>query len=271
MDEKKIKITHRFLDEAGDTTFYGKGRKIIVGHSGVSLTFGVGMLKINDDLRATRQKIIELQRRIEQDNYLNVIPSIRRKIASGGFYLHASDDPPEVRQLAFQLIKQIDCSLEMMVARKIPVMFWLKHNRRESEFYADVLSHLLKNKLASGLKYVLNIAHRANSTSNRNLQSALDKARGRAQKKYAKNDLTSLVVFNVQNPRTEPLINIADYLCWAVQRVFEKGETRFYSFMLDKIPLVVDIYDKDKYEGSRNYYKKENPLTEANKISPPSS
>jgi hypothetical protein len=41
--------------------------------------------------------------------------------------------------------------------------------------------------------------------------------------------------------------------------------------MLDKIPLVVDIYDKDKYEGSRNYYKKENPLTEANKISPPSS
>lgn len=271
MNKKEIKTTHRFLDEAGDTTFYGKGRKPIIGQSGVSLTFGLGMLKINEDLQSARQKVIELQHKVEHDDYLNVIPSIRKKIASGGFYFHATDDPPEVRQLAFQLIKQIDCSLEMMVARKIPVMFWLKHNRKESEFYADVLSHLLKNKLASGHKYVLNIARRANSTSNRNLQMALEKAHGRAQKKHAQDDLTSLVVFNVQTPRTEPLINVADYLCWAVQRVFEKGETRFYNYMLDQISLVVDIYDKDKYEGSRNYYKRANPLTEANKISPPPS
>ena len=55
MDDKKIKITHRFLDEAGDTTFYGKGRKPIIGQPGVSLTFGLGMLKINDELVATRQ------------------------------------------------------------------------------------------------------------------------------------------------------------------------------------------------------------------------
>jgi hypothetical protein len=41
--------------------------------------------------------------------------------------------------------------------------------------------------------------------------------------------------------------------------------------MLDKISLVVDIYDREKYEGSRNYYKRANPLTPANKISPPSS
>jgi len=271
MDDKRIKVTHRFLDEAGDTTFYGKGRKPIIGQSGVSLTFGLGMLKINDDLGITRQKIIELQHRIEQDDYLNIIPSIKKKINGGGFYLHATDDPAEVRQLAFRLFKQIDCSLEMMVARKITSIFYRKHNNRESEFYADVLSHLLKNKLVSGHKYVLNIAHRANSTSNRNLQIALDKARGRAQKKHVKDDLVSLVVFNVQNPRTEPLINIADYLCWAVQRVFEKGETRFYNYMIDKISLVVDIYDKEKYSGSRNYYKRGNPLTEANKISPPSS
>lgn len=271
MDDKKIQTTHRFLDEAGDTTFYGKGRKPIIGLPGVSLTFGLGMLKINDDLRTTRQKIIDLQHSIEKNEYLNVIPSVRKKITSGGFYLHASDDPPEVRQSAYELIKKIDCALEMMVARKIQSVFSRKHNNHESEFYADVLSHLLKNKLASGHKYVLNIAHRANSTSNRNLLSALDKARGRAQKKYVKDDLTSRVVFNVQNPRTEPLINIADYLCWAVQRVFEKGETRFYNYMLDKISLVVDIYDREKYEGSKNYYKRGNPLTEANKISPPSS
>ena len=75
----RIKITHRFLDEAGDTTFYGKGRKPIIGQTGVSLTFGLGMLKINDELVATRQKIIELQHSIEKNKYLNVIPSVRKK------------------------------------------------------------------------------------------------------------------------------------------------------------------------------------------------
>ena len=36
---------HRFLDEAGDTTFFGKGRVPLLGQSGVSLSFGLGMVK----------------------------------------------------------------------------------------------------------------------------------------------------------------------------------------------------------------------------------
>ncbi len=269
--KNKTETTHRFLDEAGDTTFYGKGRRIIVGQQGVSLSFGIGMLKIKGDICAVRQQVADLQNQIEQDRYLNVIPSIRKKIDKGGFFLHATDDPPEVRQMAYRFIEPIDCSLEMMVARKIPDIFTRKHNNQESEFYADMLSHLLKNKLKSGRKYILNIAHRANSTSNRNLQTALKKAHARANKKHYTDDLTSQVVFNVQNPRTEPLLNIADYLCWSVQRIFERGETRYYDFMQDKISLVVDIYDKKGYKGSRNYYRKGHPLTAENKISPPLS
>ena len=98
-DSKQI-ITHRFLDEAGDTTFYGKGRKIIVGQPGVSLCFGIGMLHVKSDLSVVRKKVLTLQRRIEKDPYLNVIPSVKKKIGKGGYYLHATDDPPEVRQLA---------------------------------------------------------------------------------------------------------------------------------------------------------------------------
>ena len=84
----------------------------------------------------------------------------------------------------------------------------------------------------------------------------------------ASEDLKTRVVFNVQNPRTEPLLTVSDYLCWAVQRVFEKGETRHYDYLAEKIRLVVDLYDRDKYEGYRNYYDKKNPLTAANKIGP---
>lgn len=257
----KKEITHRFLDEAGDTTFYGDGKRIIVGQQGVSLTFGLGMLQINGNLHEVRRQITDLQHQIQADRYLNSIPSIKKKIEKGGFYLHATDDPPEVRQAAYKLIKTMDCSLEMVVARKVPGIFAAKHNNREAEFYADLLSHLLKDKLKSGLKYVLNIAHRSNSTSNTNLQVAIEKAYGRAEKQHHRNDLTSKVVFNVQTPRTEPLINLADYLCWAVQRVFEKGEIRYYDFIQDKIASVVDIYDRERHEIKGNCYDKDCPLT----------
>ena len=79
----------------------------------------------------------------------------------------------------------------------------------------------------------------------------------------------SQVVFNVQTPQTEPLLNIADYLCWSVQRIFERGETRYYDFIKEKLSLVVDIYDDKNYKGSKHYYRV-GQLTAQNKLSPPS-
>jgi hypothetical protein len=116
----------------------------------------------------------------------------------------------------------------------------------------------------------LNIAERGASTRNANLQLALLKAVERFEKTRSVDEISSFVVFNVQNHRTEPLLNIADYLCWSVQRIFERGETRYYDFMGDKIRLVVDLYDSANYEGSLNYYRGKRRLTAENKLSPPS-
>jgi hypothetical protein len=214
--------------------------------------------------------VTELQKSVEADGYLNRIPSVAKKIAAGGFYFHANEDPPEVRERFFKFIKTLDCSAEIVVARKIPAMFAKNHNNCESEFYADLLSHLLKNKLKLGRKVVLNIAERGACTKNTNLELALNKAAERFTKTRDKSEIASQVVFNVQNHTTEPLLNVADYFCWAVQRVFERGDTRYYDYLQDKISLVVDLYDSDNYKGSKNYYKKGNPLTAGNKLSPPS-
>lgn len=52
---------HRYLDEAGDTTFYGKGKVPLLGTFGVSNNFLLGMLTLNEPVQLIRQKIIELQ------------------------------------------------------------------------------------------------------------------------------------------------------------------------------------------------------------------
>lgn len=261
---------HRFLDEAGDTTFFGKGKELIIGQAGVSLAFAIGMVKINRALPEVRAEVVALQRSVEQDEYLNVIPSVRKRMNRGGFFFHASDDTPEVRQILFRYLKTLDCSLEVVVARKIAEIFARKHNHQEAEFYADVLAHLIKNKLIMGGKLVLNISSRANSTNNRNLQTALEKASGHAVKKHAPVPLATQVVFNVQNHRAEPLLNVADYLCWSVQRVFEKGETRHYDYLGDRIGLVVDLFDQGGGDGGDNYYRGVKRLTSKNRLSPPS-
>ncbi|HEY4983620.1 MAG TPA: DUF3800 domain-containing protein [Verrucomicrobiae bacterium] len=258
--------SHRFLDEAGDTTFYGKGKVIVIGQPGVSLAFSLGMAKFNSDLNTLRQSVVELQHSVEADDYLKGIPSVQKKIAKGGFHFHATDDPPEVRERMFKFIKTVDCSLEIVVGRKMPSLFLRKHNGKESEFYADLLSHLVKTKLKQDQKLVLNVAERGPSTKNANLDLALQKAVDRFGKKWDVSEIRSKVVFNVQNPRSEPLLNIADYLCWAVQRVFERGEMRHYDFVREKISLVVDLYDSANYEGSQNYYTRNRPLTAANKL-----
>jgi len=116
---------------------------------------------------------------------------------------------------------------------------------------------------------VLNVAARGSSTRAKVLDEALRKAMGRAGRKWGDDQLQAQVVFNVQTPLTEPLLCVPDYLNWAVQRVFERGETRFYDYLRDKIRLVVDLYDHTSYAGSGNYYDhKRNPLTAQNKFRP---
>lgn len=268
-DNHRQKTLHRFLDEAGDTTFYRSGHTPAIGEKGVSLSFSLGMVDIRSDLNTVRSDIKALQKEVGEDAYIKIIPSVKKKLDHGGFYFHATDDPPEVRMVMFKYIKGLDCSFEMVAARKIPDIFITRHKGQESNFYSDLLSHLIKGKLKLGDRFVLNIAERGACTRNTNLGNALEMAKKRALKKWPANNIRSTFVFNIQTPRKEPLLVVADYLCWAVQRVFERGDLRSYDFIADKISVIIDIYDRDNYKKGKNYYDRERHLTAKNRICPP--
>ncbi len=186
MKKEKLKDYHRFLDEAGDTTYYGKGKKNLIGTNGVSNTFILGMIIIMDPLDEVRQKI-----------------------------------------------------------------------------------DLLQNKFTKHPKLVLHISERGKSTKNHNLDLAFAKAKQRFNKSNNGVAIKTRIVFNVNYPTLDPLLNLADYFCWTIQRIFEKGEVRYYNYISDQIKLVVDLYDASKYNNWDNYYNKKNPLTSKNRISPP--
>jgi len=255
--KNSLKLYHRFLDEAGDTTFYKKGKIDIVGTNGVSKSFMLGMVQFNTPIEPIRAKVVELQRAVINDAYFAEIPSIQKKINRGGFYFHAKDDVPEVRKLFYDYINSLDCHFEAVLGRKSVALYQSKHNGKENEFYADLLSHLLDNKLGVEDRIVLNIAARGKTTKNKTLESALQKATAR-DVQVLKNSNQTRVTFNVQNHYTEPLLNIADYFCWSIQRLFERGETRYYNYLKNKVSSVKDLYDNN------TIYSPFNPLTKAN-------
>jgi hypothetical protein len=140
----KLKEYHRFLDEAGDTTFYGKGKIPIIGNNGVSNTFILGMVKIKQPLEEIRKTIAEKQNEIANSTYYKNIPSVKKRTDKGGYYFHAKDDLPEIRKEFYDFLLKFDFSFEAVVARKIINIYERKHNGKGNEFYADLLSHLLK-------------------------------------------------------------------------------------------------------------------------------
>jgi hypothetical protein len=261
---------HHSLDEAGDSTFYGKGKIPIIGTNGVSNVFILGMLTVNEPLPQLRERIIELQKSVETNVYYKNIPSVKKRVKKGGFYFHAKDDIPELRKEFYDFILKTECSLQVVVGRKIVTLFENKHNGNEPEFYADLLSHLIADKLKEKGKLVLNIAQKGSSTKQNNLKEGLLKAQKIFLNQFPDKVEKTKVEFYVAKFADEPLLAISDYLCWTIQRIFEKGETRFYEYMQSKIPLVIDLYDEENAKEGIYIYTKDNPLTEKNKVSPSS-
>jgi hypothetical protein len=259
---------HRFLDEAGDTTFYGKGKIPILGNPGVSNTFILGMVHYEEQLPDIRTKINNLSKEIQISPYYIKVPSVLKRVNKGSFYFHAKDDLPELRKEFFDFILTLKCSFQVVVGRKNIARFERKHNGKQAEFYADLLSHLLKDNLNKYNGLVINTAERANSTAIINLEKVLEKAKNRFIKIFPNEKIHSKITFSVHKYKKEPLLSIADYFCWAVQRVFEKGETRFYEYLINRISFVEDLYETVIHEINNNYYTEANPLTENNKVSP---
>lgn len=264
----KLPVTHRFIDEVGDTTFFGKGGVTILGQEGVSMAFGMGIVRLDRPLAEVRAEIAALQKQVESDPLLNPIPSVAKRIANGGFFFHACKDSPDVRTVFLHYLRELPCEIEVVMARKIPSIFVQKHHGKNDEFYADVLSHLIKSRLNEPQRLVINVAQRGSSTRAKVLHGALEKAVGRATRLWHQDDLKSDIVFNVQSPLAEPILSVADYLGWAVQRVFEMGDLRFYNYLRQKIQLVVDLYDS---EGPSYYDSQHKTLTAGNKLGPPTT
>lgn len=260
IDYSKPEDYNRFVDEAGDTTFFKKGKvPVAFGEHGVSRYLILGMVHVKNPLPEAEQKIREFSKTIEQDEFFMAMPSVRERIATYGYFLpHAKDDPAEIKLAFFRFLAgdDIQFSAQAVLGRKSFERFAKAHDGRDREFYADLLAYILHDK-ASYEKLVVNVAERGNTTGNANLEASTGRAKQRYKNRY-KNEFGADIRYNVQPYATLPIFSIVDYSLWAIQRLVERGDDKYYKLISDKVP---HVYDAFASEGVRRHFTRENPLS----------
>jgi hypothetical protein len=153
---------------------------------------------------------------------------------------------------------------EHVVARKIEKNFVKKFGSSESGFYFYLVEKLFENVLHRAEHNHVYYAIRGNKSATARFDSALESARATFEKKWKARVVNKTTLYP-QSPKGEPCLRVVDYINWAIQRAYVRGETRYVDFLQEKLTYIVDILDHVKYP--HNFYTSKNPFS-VHKTSP---
>ncbi|HKG59917.1 MAG TPA: hypothetical protein VKB05_09160 [Pyrinomonadaceae bacterium] len=241
--------TNFFVDEFGDPVFYDKKGRLIVGSEGCSLLLGLGFVEIVDP-RHARKAILALQQDIVNDLYLNKIPSVVRHTSVA---LHAAKDVPEVRYLMYQLIKTLDFKAQFVVSCKSEKAFRELHNSDENLHYDRLVGRLFSTVLHRFKINRICFSSRGSRARRLPLEQAIYKAKHDFEEYYGKRIVGTSFQVQAQSPAGEPCLSIIDYVAWALQRAYIRGESRYFEYIEDKVSYICDLR-----EGKTTRYSRKN-------------
>jgi hypothetical protein len=244
--------TYLFIDESGDPAFYASGNKIIVGSEGFKPLLLIGMVEL-EDKKAIRNAILQFMDELLNDELYKNLPCIT---TSKGWYLHASYDNIEVQVKFVDFLRKLEgFKFHAVIGRKRIDIFHNKHNRNETEFYFDMVSHLLQGRLNKEETFYQIFLAARNKTTQHKLKHAIEDA---LYKDNVKRTAPLQIKYNseIVLSKETPELSIVDYMLWALQRYVIKKEARFFKALEHKYDLIIDLYDFDKIkkETDSNYY-----------------
>ena len=265
--KKPPSIRHYFVDEGGDGTLFSRTGKVLVGTEGCSRFFILGLLDVPDPM-ALNDRFNELRTRLMSDSYFKNVPSMQPDARKTALAFHAKDDLPEVRRDVFQILRNTEgLRFFAVVADKLSVLEYVRQrNKREpayryhpNELYDSLTERLFRERLHQSSGYDIIFSKRGKSDRTAALHQALEAARSRF---VTQQEITSLASLNiaVATPKEYVGLQAVDYFIWALQRLYERGEDRYLTYLWQAFGLVHDIDDTRKTHYGV-YYTQNKPLT----------
>ena len=260
------RIKYYFVDEAGDPTLFNRRKQIVVGQQGCSTFFILGLLDVAfpDSLG---KELLELRMQMLADPYFKDVPSMQAEQRKTAMGFHAKDDLAEVRRDVFALLMRHELRFFAVIRDKRRILRLVRdHNLKQplyryhpNQLYDRCVSRLFKERLHKDDAYRIVFAKRGTSDRTSSLSKALENARDNQRKSWGI-EATAPIEVVASSPIVDPCLQATDYFLWALQRLFERKESRFWQFVWPKVSLVYDIDEVANNEYGE-YYSQRNPLT----------
>lgn len=259
-----------FVDEAGDFTLFNARGASVIGREGVSRTFMIGVAMIPDPALA-EAKLMELRAELLGDPLLNSIPSMRPDAEKTAKHFHAKDDAAEVRYRVFKMLPSLGAEVQIVIRRKevllakARALFSVGMKLTDGEVYDDLVSRLFKNLLHQADENEVCFARRGKAERGEALQRSLDIAKRRFNKAWGTSHDKPTSSCSA-SPCESAGLQVIDYYLWAAQRLFEKGESRYFDAVRHSYRLIMDV-DDTRRRPYGEWYSSSNPLS-VEKIKP---
>lgn len=271
---ESTRICHYFVDEAGDGTLFNKRKQVVVGREGCSRYFILGVLEVAEP-KSLHDALETLRTELRADRYLAKIPSLQPERNKTAFAFHAKDDCAEVRREVYKLLMQYEMRVFVVVRNKVTIATKVReHNKRHpnyryhpNQLYDRCVSRLFKERLHKEESYVIQFSRRGNRARTEALQRAIEHARNNLRASW-NIEANSPIEIRAARPAEAGGLQAVDYMLWALQRLFERGEERYWEFVAAKASLVHDVDDTRVNEYGA-YYTKKNPLKKESLRNPP--
>lgn len=127
--------------------------------------------------------------------------------------------------------------------------------------YDRCVSRLFRDRLHQDAGYAVHFSKRGNRSRTDAFRLALEHARANFRRKFQV-ESTAPIEILAGTPAKVAGLQAVDYFLWALQRLSERGEERYWDFVAAKVSLVHDVDDTRNNEYGE-YYTKRNPLTAA--------
>lgn len=257
---------HYYVDEAGDPVLFDARGNALPGQEGCSKYFILGVLDVPDP-QALAADMETLRAQLLSDPYFDGVPSMQPERKKTAQAFHAKDDLPEVRREVFRVLMRHDVRFFAVVRNKLRVLDYVRQRNqndvsyryRPNELYDTLVSRLFKDRLHLTPEVNVCFAERGKSDRTAALGQALETARQRFNVKWQRST-QALIRTRQSSPARDVPLQAADYFLWALQRHFERQESRYIEMLWPKVGLVhaVDETDRAAYGV---YYTKKKPLT----------
>ncbi len=268
-NNKAAPLRYYYVDEACDGNLFNRKGQVIVGQPGCSRYFIIGVLDVPRPL-VLAQALKELRQKLLSDPYFQDVPSMQPENKKTAVFFHAKDDLPEVRREVFSLLKSFDdLKFYAIVTDKMRVAHYAQsrhladssYRYRPNELYDYLIRRLFRDRLHKDDAYEIHFARRGFSDRTAALQSALKVSRQRFAEKWGISSQAPIQVIP-DTPQECQALQAADYFLWALQRLYERNEERYLSFLWSSFRLVQDIDDR-RSPRYGIYYTQKKPLTKA--------